>query len=49
MKTYCVVYRVYGIYYRFRCCAKNKKQARLECRDAMWCKDKDIVEVYEEV
>ena len=46
MKRYCVVYRVDGIHYRFRCYAKTKAQARKECKESMLCTE--IVEVYEE-
>ncbi len=48
MKRYCVVYKVCGIHYRFRCYAKNKTVARKECKEAMLLSCKDIVEVYEE-
>ena len=48
MKRYCVVYMVYGTYYRFRCSTSTKREAKAECAKAMDCKLKDIVEVYEE-
>lgn len=48
MKFYCVVYLVDGIHYRYRCYAKNKKEARKMCTKDMLVKRKDIVEVYEE-
>ncbi len=48
MKCYCVVYTVYGIYYRYRCYVLNKREARKLCMEMMGCSKKDIVEVYEE-
>ena len=48
MKTYCVVYRVYGIYYRYRCNAKNARQAKLMCCEYMGVERTDIEEAYEE-
>lgn len=49
MKLYCVVYLVCGTHYRYRCSAQNKKEARKMCHDAMGCRYKDIVDIYEEV
>ena len=46
MKTYCVVYLVDGIHYRYRCTAKNVTSARKQCRETMLCKNSDITEVY---
>ena len=48
MKNYCVVYKVYGIYYRYRCNAKKTRDAYKMCCEYMGCSLKDIVEVYEE-
>lgn len=45
---FCVVYMVDGIHYRFRCSAKNKREARQECTKAMGARYKDIVEVINE-
>lgn len=48
-KSYVVVYlSCGGIHYRFRCTARNKKEARKFCADCLGVKHKDIVEVYEE-
>ena len=48
MKRYCVVYIVFGIHYRYRCSAKNKREARKYCREAMGITDRQIVDVEEE-
>ena len=49
MKLYCVVYlSPGGIHYRYRCSAKNKREAREMCRKEMFCSDADITDVYEE-
>ena len=49
MKFYCVVYlSCGGIHYRFRCTARNKREAKKFCIDCLAVKSKDIVEVYEE-
>jgi hypothetical protein len=48
MKFYCVVYKVYGIIYRFRCNANTPRQAKKECCECMGVELKDIVDVYEE-
>ena len=45
-KCYCVVYRVYGIYYRYRCTAKTKTEAKKYCRENVF--PEEIIEVYEE-
>lgn len=45
---YCVVYKICGIHHRYRCFAKNAREARRFCRNAMNVKDKDIVEIYTE-
>ena len=48
MKNYVVVYTVDGIYYRYRCYAKNKRAAGSACVEAMGVTRKDIYEIYEE-
>lgn len=48
MKLYCVVYRVCGIYYRYRCSAKTKAQARKFCKEDLNLTSNDIVEAEEE-
>ncbi len=48
MKTYCVVYKVTGIYYRYRCNAKNKREAKKLCCEYMGVSKADIEEAYEE-
>lgn len=48
-KNYCVVYlSCGGIHYRFRCTARNKREAKKFCIDCLAVKSKDIVEIYEE-
>lgn len=49
MKLYCVVYRVYGIYYRYRCSAKTKVQAKKFCKEDMNVTSNDIVSIEEEI
>lgn len=49
MKSYCVVYlSAAKMHNRYRCLAESKKEARTNCCKYMGCKNKDIVEVYEE-
>lgn len=49
LRQYCVVYlSPGGIHYRYRCSAKNKREAREMCRKEMFCSDVDITDVYEE-
>lgn len=48
MKHYCVVYKVYGIHYIYRCIAENVTEAKKFCKENMGCLNKEIVEVYEE-
>lgn len=43
---YCVVYRVYGIFYHYRCYCKNSRQAKKWCRENMGVTNDDIWEVY---
>lgn len=48
-KRYCITYlSPGGIHYHFRCYAKNKWEARKECRVGLGIKNKDIVEIREE-
>lgn len=47
MKCYCVVYMVCGSIYRYRCTAKNKRDAIKQCYENMPAFDK-IIEVEEE-
>ena len=46
MHNFVVVYRVYGIHYRYRCSCKTKAQAKKQCRENMF--PDEIVEVYVE-
>lgn len=48
IKSYCVIYMVDGLTYRYRCFAKNKRDAKKQCKDNMPAFDK-IIEVYEEL
>lgn len=48
MKRYVVVYIVDGIYYRYRCYAKNKREAVNACIETMGVTSKNIQETYEE-
>lgn len=48
MKNYCVVYLVCGTHYRYRCSAKNVREAKRQCINCMGCDKQDIVEVYTE-
>ena len=49
MKSYCVVYlSAAKLHCRYRCSAKNKREAKVSCCNAMGCRWRDIVEVYEE-
>lgn len=48
MKRYVVVYMVCGIHYRYRCSAKNKREAEKSCIEMMGVTKKDIKETYEE-
>ena len=49
MKKYCVTYlSPGGMYYRFRCSARNKQDARKQCRTCMGISDRMIVEVEQE-
>ena len=49
MKQYCVVYMSpYLMHERFRCSAKNKRDAKKQCVECMGVEAKDIVEVEEE-
>ncbi len=43
--TFCVVYRVCGVHYHYRCEAKSKAEARRLCCVNMGIKNKDIVSV----
>ena len=46
MLRYCVTYlSPGGIHYRFRCVARDKRQARKICRDHAGIADRDIVDV----
>lgn len=46
MKRYCVIYlSPGGMHYRFRCGAKDKREARKICKLALGIADSDIVEV----
>ena len=45
-KIYCVVYLYYGFYERFRCSAKNAREARKECIQSLGITNKEIKEVY---
>lgn len=47
MKFYCVVYMICGMTYRYRCSARNKRDAIKQCRENMPAFDK-IIEVYNE-
>ena len=50
MKLYIVVYlSAGGMHYRYRCSAKDKREARKMCRHALGITDKEIVEVEEEL
>lgn len=46
MKIYCVVYTICGTHYRYRCQARNAREAKKYCRECMGCKNGDIVEAY---
>lgn len=46
LNTYVVVYLVCGTHYRYRCIAKNKREAEKECKEMMGIKKEDIVETY---
>ena len=49
MKEYCVVYlSAGGIHYRFRCCARTKREARKQCHDCLGVTYKNITDCYEE-
>ena len=49
MKDYIVVYLSDGgMHYRFRCTAKNKKDARYKCHIGMGVPCKEIVDCYED-
>lgn len=48
MKSYCVVYLVCGVHYRFRGYYNTKSEAKKDCVKAMGIKSKDIVEAYED-
>lgn len=48
MHKYVVVYKVYGIHYRFRTYNYSKKHAIKECIECMLVKKEDIVEAYRE-
>ena len=49
MKQYCVVYlSPGGIHYRYRCCTKNKREAKRMCRENLGVAYADMVEVYED-
>lgn len=48
MRPYCVVYRVGGIHYRYRCYATSTASARANCKRDMLCSKEAIVEVYKE-
>ncbi len=48
MKKYVVVYIVNGIHYRYRCYAKNKRDAENACIEMMGVAKKNIRETYEE-
>lgn len=49
MKQYCVVYlSPGGMHYRYRCSAKNKREAQKFCREAMGVSYEQIVDVEEE-
>lgn len=46
-KEYVVVYlSAGGMHYRFRCTAKNTRQAKKICRECIGVSNKDITEVY---
>lgn len=49
MKHYVVTYLAAGMHYRFRCSAKNKRDAKKQCCECMFCCPSDIVEVEEEL
>ena len=47
-KEYIVVYlSAGGMHYNFRCVAKDKRQAKKECRECMGVSNEDITDVYE--
>lgn len=46
LHKYVVVYLVCGTHYRYRCIAKNKREAEKECRENMGVEKEDIVETY---
>lgn len=48
MSKYCVVYTAFGIHFRYRCSAHNKREARRLCKEYMGCENKDITDVYKE-
>lgn len=48
MRAFCVVYKIYGIYYRYRCYAKNAREAKKMCCECMGVGKTDIEEVYVE-
>lgn len=50
MKRYVVVYiSPGGMHYRYRCIAKDKKDAKRQCKNSMGADKKDIVDVYKEM
>ena len=49
MELYVVVYLSEGgMHYRYRCAARNKREAKRMCREALGIKSKDIIEAYTE-
>lgn len=48
MKIYFVVYMAYGIHFRYRCSAHNKREAKKLCKEYMGCESRDITDVYTE-
>lgn len=46
MLSYCVVYlSLGGMHYRYRCSARNKREAKRMCKEALGISNTDIVEV----
>ena len=49
MKYYCITYLSEGgMHYRYRCCARSKKEAKKQCREYLGISSDKIVEVAEE-
>lgn len=48
VRRYVVVYKIDGMFYRYRCSARNKNSAKAMCVEAMGIRRSDVVEAEEE-